>query len=291
MGTAKRERQKANRQQRLEEMARQVQKTKRKRNLTKWVTLGVVGAVVVILIAVLSGGDGGDGDAAATSTTVAATEGATTTAAALPVTVPGATLTGDTPCPAADGSSPRTVTFAKEPPTCIDPAKTYTAVVETNKGSYTIALDAKNAPKTVNNFVVLARYHYFENTVCHRIITGFMAQCGDPSGQGNGGATAENPKGLYPGYEFADENQPASKQFVAGQVAMANAGANTNGSQFFTLFGPYTASQGNYNLLGTVTEGADTTLKALEAAADPSAPNGTPTKEQVVITKVTITES
>lgn len=280
MGTAKRERQKANRQQRLEEMAREVTKTKRKRNVTKWGVGVVLAAVAVILIAVLSGGDGKD-DSAATSTTVA-TDQATTTTVALPVTAPGATLTGDTPCPAADGSSPRTVIFAKEPPTCIDPAKTYTAEIETNKGSYTIALDAKNAPRTVNNFVVLARYHYFENTVCHRIITGFMAQCGDPTASGNGG----------PGYEFADENQPASRQFTAGQLAMANSGPNTNGSQFFTLFGPYSAPQpGNYSVFGTVTAGLDTTLKAIEAAADPAASGGVPTKEQVVITKVTITEA
>ncbi len=280
MGTAKRERQKANRQLRLEEMARQVTKTKRKRNVTKWGVGLVLAVLAVILIAVLTGGNGKK-DAAVVPTTVA---GATTTAA-LPVTVPGATLTADTPCPAADGSSPRTVVFAKEPPTCIDATKTYTAVVVTNKGPYTIALDAKNAPKTVNNFVVLARYHYFDNTLCHRIITGFMAQCGDPSGTGSGDG------GKYPGYNFADENQPTSNKFVAGQVAMANAGKDTNGSQFFTLFGPYTASQGNYNLFGTVTDGADSTLKALEAAADPAATSGVPTKEPVVITSVAITES
>ena len=289
MGTAKRERQKANRQQRLEEMARQVQKTKRKRNLTKWVTLGVVGAVVVILIAVLSGGDDKKADTAASSSTTVAEAGATTTAAA-PVTVPGATLTGDTPCPAADGSSPRTITFAKEPPTCIDPAKTYTAVVVTNKGPYTIALDAKNAPKTVNNFVVLARYHYFDNTICHRIITGFMAQCGDPSGTGTSGATAENPVGTFPGYKFADENKPSSASYPLGTVAMANSGADTNGSQFFTMLKD-TPLPANYSIFGKVTDGLTSTLPALEAAADPAAQNGTPTKELVVITSVSITES
>jgi cyclophilin family peptidyl-prolyl cis-trans isomerase len=288
VGTAKRERQKANRQLRLEEMAREVNKTKRKRNVTKWGVGLVVATLAVILIAVLTGGDGTKNEDASTSTT---TDAGATTTVALPVTVPGATLTGDTPCPAADGSSARTVVFAKEPPMCIDATKTYTAVVVTNKGPYTIALDAANAPKTVNNFVVLARYHYFDNTPCHRIISGFMAQCGDPSGTGSGGATAENPTGTYPGYKFADENQPADTKFVAGQVAMANAGKDTNGSQFFTLFGPYTATQGNYNLFGTVTDGATSTLKALEAAADPAAAGGVPTKEPISIISVAITES
>ena len=104
----------------------------------------------------------------------------------LPSTIAGATLTGDTPCPAADGSSPRTITFAKAPPSCIDAAKTYTAEVTTNKGAYTIALDAAAAPLTVNNFVVLARYHYFDNTICHRAIPDFAVQCGDPTGTGYG---------------------------------------------------------------------------------------------------------
>jgi cyclophilin family peptidyl-prolyl cis-trans isomerase len=289
VGTAKRERQKANRQQRLEEMARQVSKTKRKRNVTKWVTLGVVGVVVVILIAVLSGGDSTD-DAAGTDTgtTTSTAEGAgitagTTTTLALPTT-PGLTVTGDTPCPNADGSSQRTTVFAKEPPMCIDAAKTYTAVVETNKGSYTVALDAANAPKTVNNFVVLARYHYFDNTVCHRIIQGFMAQCGDPSGSGNGDG------GKYPGYEFANENEPAEASYAKGTLAMANAGKDTNGSQFFTMLADYPLPA-DYSVFGKVTDGLDTTLAAIEAAADPAAPNGVPTKEQVVIQSVTITES
>ena len=78
---------------------------------------------------------------------------------------------------------------------CIDPAKTYTATVETNKGTFTITLDPKAAPQTVNNFVALARYHYYDDTPCHRIITGFVVQCGDPTGKGTGG----------PGYEIPDE--------------------------------------------------------------------------------------
>lgn len=289
MGTAKRERQKANRQIRLEEMARQVQKEKRKRGAIKWTTLIVVGTVVVIVIALVAGGKKKTDTAVGDSPTTTIGDGPTTSAGAAPTTsldptaTSGATLTGATPCPNADGSSPRTLVFASAPPTCIDPAKTYTAVVETNKGNYTVALDAAKAPKTVNNYVVLARYHYFDGTPCHRIISGFMAQCGDPSGTGTGDS------GRYPGYTFADENLPATNSYPKGTLAMANSGPNTNGSQYFTMLADYPLSP-NYSVFGTVTDGLDTTLKALEAEADPKAANGVPPKTPVTITKVTITE-
>ena len=279
MGTAKRERQKANRQIRLEEMARQAQKDKRKRGFTRWGVAGVAAVLVILLLVVVTGKDKKSAGSA-TSTT----EAVTATSSTVPIVVTGAAITGDTPCPAADGSAAKTVTFEKAPPMCIDATKTYTAVVETNKGNYTVALDAKNAPKTVNNFVVLARYHYFDESPCHRIIQGFMAQCGDPSGTGNGDGNK------YPGYTFADENKPASASYPKGTLAMANSGADTNGSQYFTMLKDYPLTA-NYSIFGKVTDGLDTTLPALEAAADPTAANGTPTKEPVTITKVTITES
>ena len=101
-----------------------------------------------------------------------------------------------TPCPNADGTSPRTITFAEPPPMCIDPAKTYTATVVTNKGEFTVDLDAAKAPQTVNNFVVLSRYHYYDGVLCHRIIDSFVVQCGDPTGTGSG---------PNPGYTIPDE--------------------------------------------------------------------------------------
>jgi cyclophilin family peptidyl-prolyl cis-trans isomerase len=196
-------------------------------------------------------------------------------------TAPG-TIAAPTPCPAADGSSPQARSFAAAPPTCIDPSKTYTADVETNKGSFTIALDQTKAPLAVNNFVVLARYHYFDNTPCHRIIKDFVVQCGDPTGKGTGG----------PGYTFADE-LPKAGEYKVGSLAMANSGPNTNGSQFFIITGDQGASlTPNYTLFGQVSDGMDTTVKAMEAAAnpDPSA-DGVPPTEPITITKVTITES
>lgn len=277
MGTAKRERQKANRQQRLEQMARQVQKDRRKKGVTRWGVLVVVGALAIILIAVVTGGK-------STSTAPTTSAEAPLVTVPPPVTVPGATLTGDTPCPAADGTAARTLVFAKPPPTCIDPTKTYTAVVSTTLGNYTIVLDAKNAPVTVNNYVVLARYHYYDGTPCHRIIAGFMAQCGDPSGTGSG----DNAK--YPGYTFADENKPATASYPKGTLAMANAGPDTNGSQYFTMLKDYPLPA-SYSVFGKVTDGLDTTLPALEAAAGSAANNGTPTKVPVYINTVTILES
>src|SRR5262245_1712835 len=130
---------------------------------------------------------------------------------------------------------------------CIDPAKRYTASVVTSKGTMTIALDPIAAPQTVNNFVFLARYHYFDGVVFHRIIPGFVLQGGDPKGTGTGG----------PGYRFADE-LPAPGRYELGSLAMANAGPNTNGSQFFVISGP--AGVGlppHYSLFGKVVAGLD----------------------------------
>ena len=232
VGTPKRERQKANRQQRLEELARQARTEKRKRNGLYLLLIPVAALVLIGLIKLVGSDDDSDATAATTtidvfgSTTTVDPNLPTTTLAALPTTIAGATLTGETPCPAADGSSPRTITFAQAPPSCIDATKTYTAEVTTNKGAYTIALDAGAAPLTVNNFVVLARYHYFDNTICHRAIPQFAVQCGDPTGTGSGG----------PGYTFADE-LPASGSYKVGSIAMANSGPDTNGSQFFIITG------------------------------------------------------
>ena len=293
MGTPKRERQKANRQQRLEELARQARTQKRKRS-GMYVLLIPLGALALYgIVKLVTRGD--NSTAAVTSDSVdqfgsTTLPGATTidpnapttTLTPLPSTIAGATVTGDTTCPAADGSSPRTISFAKAPPSCIDATKTYTAVVTTNKGAYTIALDASAAPLTVNNFVVLARYHYFDNTICHRVIPAFAVQCGDPTGNGTGG----------PGYSFADE-LPAAGSYKVGSIAMANSGPDTDGSQFFIITGANgVALPANYTLFGQVTDGLDTTVKALDALGNPDqAANGVPPLEQIIIESVTITET
>lgn len=183
-------------------------------------------------------------------------------------------------CPAVDGSSEQQQSFDEYPPTCIDTSKTYTAEIVTNKGTLVVELDDEAAPLTVNSFVTLARYHYFDDTNCHRIIPGFMAQCGDPTATGTGG----------PGYSFADELPDSSDVYTPGTVAMANSGPNTNGSQFFIITGDATFLPPSYSVFGTVIEGMDDTLPALDAAGNPN-DNGVPPLEEVVIESVTITES
>jgi cyclophilin family peptidyl-prolyl cis-trans isomerase len=197
-----------------------------------------------------------------------------------PSTQPGRAQSAPTPCPKEDGTEARVITFVAPPPMCIDPAKSYSAVVTTNKGVLTITLDPTYAPKTVNNFVVLARYHFFDNTVCHRIVPGFVVQCGDPTGTGTGG----------PGYTFADE-LPADGDYVIGSVAMANNGpdTNTNGSQFFIITGDHGASlPPKYSLFGEVDSDQDQIVEDLDAAGSL---RGTPTKELVYIESVDIIET
>ncbi|HWG75014.1 MAG TPA: peptidylprolyl isomerase [Acidimicrobiales bacterium] len=180
------------------------------------------------------------------------------------------------PCPNPDGSSSKQQRFDGPPPMCIDPAKRYSAEMVTSKGTLTIALDPIGAPKTVNNFVFLARYHYYEGIVFHRVIPGFMLQGGDPSGNGTGG----------PGYKFADE-LPRPGRYEIGSLAMANAGPNTNGSQFFVISGPSGVQlPPQYSLFGKVVSGLDV-VSTIEAIGTPS---GKPT-ELVTIESVTITEA
>jgi cyclophilin family peptidyl-prolyl cis-trans isomerase len=148
--------------------------------------------------------------------------------------------------------------------------------MDTTKGMIRIALDPAAAPKTVNNFVFLARYHYYDDIVFHRIIPGFVLQGGDPEGTGRGG----------PGYRFEDE-LPKPGRYELGSLAMANAGPDTNGSQFFIISGP----QGvrlppSYSLFGKVVAGMD-----VVAEIDSVGTSGGTPKEKVTINSVSITEA
>ncbi|MCU1488794.1 MAG: peptidyl-prolyl cis-trans isomerase cyclophilin type [Acidimicrobiaceae bacterium] len=179
-------------------------------------------------------------------------------------------------CPPADGSAPKTQHFEGQPEMCIDLSKRYGAVISTSKGDLTVAFDPIGAPRTVNNFVFLARYHYFDDTFFHRIIPGFVVQGGDPTGTGTGS----------PGYRFEDE-LPKPGRYELGSLAMANAGPDTNGSQFFIISGPQgTQLPPSYSLFGKVVSGLDT-LAAIEATGSTS---GRPS-ERVTINSVTVTES
>ncbi len=179
-------------------------------------------------------------------------------------------------CPAEDGSSEKRQHFSQPPPMCIDLTKRYGAEMATSKGTMAFSLDALSAPRTVNNFVFLARYHYFEGIFFHRIIPGFVIQGGDPEGTGAGG----------PGYRFEDE-LPKPGRYEIGSLAMANAGPNTNGSQFFVISGPDGVRlPPQYSLFGQLVSGRDV-LAVIDAVGSSS---GRPS-ERVVIESVTISEA
>jgi len=137
--------------------------------------------------------------------------------------------------------------WASAPAMQIDPAKTYTATISTDKGDMVIELFADKTPKTVNNFVFLASEGFYDNTTFHRVIADFMAQGGDPTGTGRGG----------PGYRFADEFHPELKHDKPGILSMANAGPGTNGSQFFITHVPTPHLDNRHSVFGQVTEGMD----------------------------------
>jgi cyclophilin family peptidyl-prolyl cis-trans isomerase/protein-disulfide isomerase len=140
--------------------------------------------------------------------------------------------------------------YSAPPAMVIDPAKQYVATIETEKGDIVVELYADKVPNTVNNFVFLAREGFYDNTTFHRVIENFMAQAGDPTGTGRGG----------PGYRFADEFDATLRHDGPGVLSMANAGANTNGSQFFITFAETPWLDGRHAVFGKVIEGLDVLL-------------------------------
>lgn len=148
-------------------------------------------------------------------------------------------------------------------PLTIDVSKQYEAVLSTSMGDITIQLAASATPITVNNFVSLVEKKFYDNTIFHRVIKGFMIQGGDPEGSGRGG----------PGYRFDDE--PFEGQYTRGTVAMANAGPNTNGSQFFIMHKD-TALPHAYVIFGKVTKGIEVVDKIADSPVDPKGEGSTP---------------
>ena len=160
---------------------------------------------------------------------------------------------GPTPSPS---PAPRPKSYPAPPPMVIDTGKQYTATIEMEKGNLVLELFARDVPVTVNNFVFLARDGYYDGSTFHRVIPGFMAQGGDPTGTGRGG----------PGYTFKDEF--SQHKHLAGTLSMANAGSDTNGSQFFITYAPQPALDGRHAVFGQLIEGTDV-LKDL-TPRDPS---------------------
>lgn len=178
---------------------------------------------------------------------------------------------------AAAGADPvdRNDKYSAAPDMTIDPNKTYTATIETTEGTIQAELYAKEAPMTVNNFAFLARDNFYQGIKFHRIISGFMVQTGDPTGTGTGG----------PGYEFEDE--PVTREYTRGTIAMANAGPDTNGSQFFIVHQDSPLPK-DYTIFGQVTEGLDV-VDAI-ASTPTTGPEGSTPTEDVRITNITINE-
>jgi cyclophilin family peptidyl-prolyl cis-trans isomerase len=145
--------------------------------------------------------------------------------------------------------------YNSPPPLTIDPAHKYTATIRTSAGDMTAELFTDDAPRTVNNFIFLARDGFYDGVIFHRVIPGFMIQGGDPTGTGRGG----------PGYRFEDE--PVQRRYERGILAMANAGPNTNGSQFFVMHADYGLPP-NYTIFGRLTSGEDVLDKIAAAGTD-----------------------
>src|SRR5919107_185812 len=155
------------------------------------------------------------------------------------------------------------------PPMTIDPERRYDAEMVTSKGTIRISLDPAAAPKAVNNFVFLAREGFYDGVTFHRVIPGFVLQGGDPEGTGRGG----------PGYRFADE-LPKPGRYELGSLAMANAGPNTNGSQFFVISGPSGVGlPPQYSLFGKVVKGLDV-LAQMESV--PTGPGDQPVQDLTI---------
>jgi cyclophilin family peptidyl-prolyl cis-trans isomerase len=257
---SKAERRARKRENRLQGQAVRAAAAKRRKQRSGMIRGGIIAVVVVAVLAIIILTGHKSSKKAAAPTTTAATASCTHT------------------------KPPRgsTKTYARAPEMTIDTSKTYTATMTTSCGTITMTLDAKDAPKTVNSFVFLARAHFFDGLSFHRVVPDFVVQGGDPKGDGTGG----------PGYSLPDE--PPKSGYKAGSVAMANSGPNTSGSQFFlvvsangaqTLGGP----PYKYSILGQMDAKSLAVAQKMETFA-PSSGDGAPTKA-LYIGKVTISES
>jgi cyclophilin family peptidyl-prolyl cis-trans isomerase len=185
--------------------------------------------------------------------------------------------TGGVPCPDKDGASDKRDTFpATGPPSCLIVGHTYKARITTDIGTFTMILDPAKAPKSVNSFVVLARYHFYDDLTFHKAVPGFFIQSGDPPAVNK----------TDPGYTFDDAVPADGKAYVEGGVAMANQGKGQNGSQFLILSSAAPALRPQYPLFGQVIDGID----VVKRIANDGGSNGVPAKVHRLL-KVTIIES
>ena len=287
MPSKKRQRKKQGRQARQEHLRAQQRRAARRRRLLAG--LGVV--VAIAMVAAVFGTGGGDDEQVSTEDTTTTTSGLTPPTAR-PVAA-GEQLTGPTPCPRPDGSSKRVSRFAAPPPLCIDPARTYLARFDTTEGMIEAALDTAATPMSTNNFVVLARYDYYDGSALFRTNTAIaIIQGGGPSTQSN-----SDPG---PGYTIKDEGDASTRTYAPGDLVMARSQQpDSAGAQFFFAAGPQTAQLdagkgpggGTYVTFGKVTQGLDVLgrILALHQGRRGQPDEGAP-RTLVVVRKIEIVE-
>jgi cyclophilin family peptidyl-prolyl cis-trans isomerase len=255
---SKRERQRLNREARREYEA-QIMRRRRTMRMARYVVPVAVVAVGAAVVLSTTGGGSGSNAAA------------------------------DAGCrEVASKPAPKTATYPSAPPLSIDPSKTYTALVDTSCGSFTIQLDASEAPQTVNSFVYLSKLGFYDGLTFHRVVKNFVVQGGDPKGDGSGG----------PGYSLPDE--PPASPYQKGSVAMANSGPGTTGSQFYIVTTDKGAAALNsqlnsagkysYSILGQVTDGFETIVRINKLGSTSADLNKQQPKAIVVVDKITISE-
>ncbi len=214
----------------------------------RWLLLGLS---LMLVLGMMTGCDGYEETVTPpASVTDVLTDAPTEAPTEAPVTVapPGdgpQTQPGEVPMP--ENPLERDGMYAAPPAMILDPAKYYVATIETERGDIVVELFADRVPRTVNSFVFLAQEGFYDNTTFHRVIPGFMAQAGDPTGRGTGS----------PGYRFADEFDPTLGHDRVGMLSMANSGPGTNGSQFFITFGPTTWLDDQHTVFGQVIGGLE----------------------------------
>jgi len=272
MPDPKRERQRQNREAARAAQLEAARRAKKKQSTIRMAVIAALAVGLAVLAAALFGGKDEKEETAAGDSTTTSSGPATTTTTVDPAVL-AKVQCNDTKPP----DNPNRPTFKEPPPMTIDPAKKYTATIETSCGKIVIDLDPGAAPKTVNSFVFLAKQKYFDGLTFHRMLKDFVVQGGDPQGTGQGG----------PGYEFEDELPQDG--YKIGSLAMANSGPNTNGSQFFIVTGNEGAAlPSKYNRFGQVTSGIEVAQK-LETFAVPDDPDGKPSRTLYILS-VTITE-
>lgn len=277
MGTDKRERKKANRN-----IAREGRQKAQRNAVIKQrvIRFGVGIPLAILALWAVSKFFITTDSASSSDTTVAASD--TTVASLTPTlsTTPGEQIEGDTKCPATDGTAVRTTNFTKAPPMCIDAKKSYTATFDTSEGAIEIALDTTKTPKTVNNFVTLSRYKYYDGSFIFRTDLSLDII------QGGGESNTDDP-----GYTIEDEGN--GYKYTEGDIVMARTGEiNSAGGQFFIVTGPkasFLDDQGTYVVFGKISKGLDVAKAILGLNAGSGQLGGAPSRA-VKITSVTIAE-